>query len=133
MKFVFDASAAIAILKGEEGSNVILKLLSNSRSQFRIHAINLCEVYYGFLQSSGKEYANRALAILLTAGISVAEIMDPIVWKTSGKLKTEYRLSLADAFDVAYAIRNDATFVTADHRQLDQLANDNVCKFFFFR
>ena len=133
MRFVLDASAVIAVLQGERGNDVIINLLSQSRSPLYIHALNLCEVFYDFLKIADLDTANAALKTVLVAGLHVDETMDPKLWKMAGTLKATYRLSLADAVGVASAARANATFVTSDHKELDPLDNDSVCKFFFFR
>jgi PIN domain nuclease of toxin-antitoxin system len=46
---------------------------------------------------------------------------------------TYHRLSLADAVGVATAIERGGVFVTADHHELETLANKEILKFFWFR
>lgn len=45
MTFVFDSSAIIAFLWGENGADIVESLMVNSQNVCIIHAINLCEVW----------------------------------------------------------------------------------------
>ncbi len=51
-----------------------------------------------------------------------------------GQLKAEWRrISLADCFALALAIREKATLVTSDHHELDRIAETGLCPFRFIR
>ena len=51
--YVLDASALIAFLTGEEGSNFVVKLIAQAgqgETDLHLAAINLFEVYYDYLK-----------------------------------------------------------------------------------
>ncbi|HET6400888.1 MAG TPA: PIN domain-containing protein [Candidatus Kapabacteria bacterium] len=134
MNYVLDANSSIAFFDGEGGGIAISDLLLTPRAILSLHAINACEVYYHFERKNGVEVANRVLTDILSYGIEIVDEIDPKTWKEAAHLKARYkRLFLADAIGVAYAKKIRGVFVTSDHSELQPLASDNVCKFFFFR
>jgi predicted nucleic acid-binding protein len=54
------------------------------------------------------------------------EVTDEIIIN-AGKLKKQYKLSLADAIGLAETIISDGLFVTADHHEFDIIEkNENI-------
>jgi PIN domain nuclease of toxin-antitoxin system len=47
--YVLDACALIAYFRGEEGGDILGKMLKESSNTFQIHAVNVGEVYYDSL------------------------------------------------------------------------------------
>src|SRR5947209_5463863 len=94
---VVDASAVIAYLNGEEGSDRFEALLLDGRNILVIHMVNLCEVYYGYLRSDGFEKAGEAWA-KATAVLGVVGNIDEQFVKRVGRWKVEHDLPLGDAF-----------------------------------
>ena len=134
VRYVLDASAAIAFFEAEEGYLIIQDLLWNRKLDISIHSLNMCEVFYHFLRKRDTKAANRILNDMLTLGIDIHDEIDPKLWKKAAGLKTSYRpLSLADAVGVAHATITRSVFVTGDNKELTPLAKDGVCRFLFFR
>ena len=133
MRDTLDACTLIALFANEEGAEIVSDLLT-SRSEVSITAINACEVFYEIERKLGVENANIALRRILWFGIEIIDEIGPTIWKEAAHLKAKYRrLSLADAIGVAYSKKNRSLFVTSDHKELEPLAKDHVCKFLFFR
>jgi len=61
------------------------------------------------------------LADLMVCGLLLRDDMDAGFWKKAGHLKARGRISLADAFAVALAEREQAILVTSDHQEFDPL------------
>ena len=134
MNYVLDANSLIAYFDGEEGGIFISDLLVTPRASISMHVVNSCEVYYHFERKNGESLANQVLTDILSYGIEIVEEADPIIWKVAAHLKANYkRLSLADAFGVAYAKKIHGIFVASDNRELKPLERDRVCNFLFFR
>ena len=133
MKYVFDACALVAYFNGEEGDDVVEKILLDPKAEIAMHAINLCEVYYGYARTNGSRIANNVLKDCLEYGIEVYEEMDPKLWKAAGDIKASYPLSLADAFVASLAKRLGATVVTSDHKEFTSLKSKKVCDVLFIR
>ena len=132
--FVFDACAVIAILEDEPGADVVENLLQEPASRCLIHAVSACEVYYDLYKRGNIEDADTLDAIFAEYGLVVLESMPSDLWRIAGRLKAEWRrVSLADCFALALAIREEGTLVTSDHHELDRLAESGVCSIRFIR
>lgn len=131
---VFDASALIAFLKNEDGATEVHELLNADATQGFVHAVNLCEVYYGYRRSHGEMAAQQAINTLAGLGVSSREDMDPDFWQAAGRIKAERRrVSLADCFCIALARRLNGEVVTADHHEFDAIASLEICPIRFIR
>lgn len=133
MNYIYDANALIAYLEDEPGADLVDELLSNPANLAFAHSINLCEVYYGARREHGENAARKAIIELRNAGISIRDDMDEELWQSAGKLKADYRrISIADCFCAALAVRVDGEVITAD-KEYEPLCNDGVCKVRFIR
>jgi len=108
-----DASALIAYFKGEQGHERVAALLVDERNNMAIHAVNLCEVYYGYLRSDGLEKANEVWE-RATKLLGVVETMDEGFIKRVGRWKVNAGLGLGDSFVAACAEEHAAILVTTD-------------------
>ncbi|HEU0012178.1 MAG TPA: PIN domain-containing protein [Longimicrobium sp.] len=134
MIYILDASALIAYLNGETGSDVVEGLLETPGNTCFAHALNLCEVYYDAYRRSGEAVAERVIADLAADGVIERGDLDPAFWREVGKLKSRVgRISLADACGIALAQRNAAEFVSSDHHELDRIASTSICPILFIR
>ena len=134
--YVLDACALIAYLSEEDGAVVVQDLLNAAeRGECKVfmHAINLLEVYYGVRKEYGEIAASEMLenvkeeSITVESGISESMILD------AGRLKSQYRISLADSVGLAQAILLSASFVTSDHHELDIVDTVENVGFTWFR
>jgi len=134
MRYVLDACALIAYLRKERGGEIVRDLLLESKNQFFIHALNLCEVYYDFERSDGIIVADEVIEIVGELGIDIIRDMDEQLWKNAGHLKaTIKRISLADTFAIALSLRLKAFSATTDHKEFDKVDKEKICKVFFIR
>lgn len=130
----FDASALIAFLRNEPGSEVAGQYLNADDSQSFAHAINLCEVYYDFYRASGQASAEEALRDLVMLGVVERNDFDPAFWRDMGYLKAVYRrVSLADCCALALTRRLGGVLVSTDRHELEPLAIQGVCRITFIR
>ena len=61
-RYVLDACALITFLRDEPGANLLDELFAKStEANFNLHSINLGEVYYDTLRTSGREIADQLL------------------------------------------------------------------------
>ncbi len=130
---VFDAGPLVAIINLEPGAAVARRLLRNHKGECAIHAVNLLEVFYGFERAKGTAFAERVLDLVEKSGVGVRGDFDRAFLMDAGHLKTTYKVSLADTFDVALARRLGAPFVTTDHHELDAVDAAGVCQMLFIR
>ena len=131
---IMDANAISALLRGEAGKEVVAAQLADPNNQCLMHAVNLCEVYYDALRDGGASSGDEAIRKAYSAGVEVREDMDEVFWKLIGQLKVSPgKVSLADCFAVALAIKTGGTLVTADHHEMDRIVPLGLCSFLFIR
>jgi len=124
----------IAYLRGETGADVVESALSGNGGPCVAHAINLCEVYYKFVQASGEAIARAAIQDLKDTGVLVSVDLDEAFWQDVGRHKaTIGSIPLADCFVVALANRIDAEALTADHPDFDPIADQGISRVTFIR
>lgn len=124
----------IAYLRGEQGSEIIESILLNENNLCIAHAINLCEVYYDFIKVTDEKIAETAISDLISVGIMVIESMDSYLWKEAGRIKAKNRISLADCFALALAIKERATLVTSDRQEFEPVVEKGIySKILFIR
>ena len=120
--FVFDACSLIALLSNEEGASVVKGILQKALDgeiKIVMHKVNFFEVYYYIYWRYGEESALRLLADIKISPVTIdTELTDDIVMK-AGRLKSLYKMSLADSIGLAEAIITNGSFVTADHHELE--------------
>lgn len=133
MNIVLDACAIIAYLRDESGAEIVEAIIEDKSNRCFIHAINACEIYYGFLRSAGEVIAQATITEIDSAGVIIIDTFDRELWQIAGQLKARNRLSLADCIALSLAIRMQATLVTSDHHELDTINNQGICQIRFIR
>jgi len=129
--FVLDSCALVALLKQDKGAEVvadIYKLARRGHSEVFLNRINLLEVYYGFYRDEGFDYAWNILKNIEQSIITIAEF-DKAVFLEAGRLKSIYKISLADAVVLAQAIILKGKLVTADHYEFDAIEGREALSF----
>lgn len=117
---VLDAGAVIAYLNGEAGQDVVAALISNDVNRLAIHAVNLCEIYYGYFRVDGPDVAEDAWN-KATAFLAVIERADEEFIKRVGRWKAHHLSGLADSFAAATAEEYGCPLVTTDHGDSDDI------------
>ena len=110
MSVVFDSSALLAIIFGEDGAEVAARRLSGGI----VSAVNASEVISRLVDfgTSGEDARNA----LLNFGLDIRPF-DTVLAVSAGQLRSATRekgLSLGDRACVALALREQAGIVTAD-------------------
>ena len=131
---IIDANAIAALLRGEAGREVVLETLADPDNHCIMHAVNLCEVYYDALRDGGASSGDEAIRKTVAAGVEIREDMDEAFWKLIGQLKVSPgKVSLADCFALALAIKTGGTLITADHHEMDKIVPLRLCPILFIR
>lgn len=130
---VFDASALIAYLRAEPGGEIVNDVITHPTSVCFAHAINLCEVYYDAVRVGGVAMAEGSLRDLFDLGIIERADFDSEFWKEVALLKAEFHASLADFCGVVLTNRLRGVFLTADHKDFDELPTERICRIKFIR
>jgi predicted nucleic acid-binding protein len=131
---VFDACAVIALLRGEAGAEIVAGFLGEPGNRCRIHAVNLCEAYYDGIRRGDTTDAARLEELLAKSGFSIETDSPRALWESVGRLKATFRrVSLADCFALALALRENGMLVTSDHHEFDPIAATGICPVQFIR
>ncbi len=131
---VVDANAISALLHGEAGQEVVAAQLVDPNNRCLMHAVNLCEVYYDALRDGGASAGDEAVHKTFAAGVEIREDMNESFWKLIGQLKVSPgKVSLADCFALALAIRAGGILVAAAHHEMDRIVPLGLCPILFIR
>jgi predicted nucleic acid-binding protein len=123
--FVLDACALIAVLAMEKGADNIRKLFQKTIDRqivLTMSKFNFLGVYYKIYKSYGKEQADNLLDTMAQMPITMNDTLTNEVLKESGRLKSEYKISIADSMAIAETIINKGSLVTADHHEIEPVA-----------
>jgi predicted nucleic acid-binding protein len=118
---VLDACAAIAYLRREPGWEMIAARIEDPAAVCLIHAVNACEVLYGFARAEGAAAGRSAIADLQTVGVTVCEEIGEDIWVEAGRIKAAYPIAIADCFCVALGRRERAEVLTTDRGEFGKL------------
>ncbi len=122
-KYILDACALIAYYADEEGADLVQDIISKAyfeESEISISKINLFEVFYDIYKSEGEVEAKNFLQEITGFPIKIIETIEKPVFFEAGRLKSSYRISLADSIFLAEVLVNeDYIGVTADHHEFD--------------
>jgi predicted nucleic acid-binding protein len=115
-RFVFDTSALITLIEFEPGVDQLEAIVVdaiNTRAELFCCFVSLTEVEYTAQQQEGEDVARQRMIELRTLPIQWIH-SDDALCSAAAKLKAVHRISFADAFVAATAIRFDATLIHKD-------------------
>lgn len=130
---VLDASAILAMLRGEPGGDSVAALLIEHEATVCAHAANLCEVFYDQIREYGEASALEVMAKLESLGITSRTDFDAAFWQEIGRLKVAFPLSFCDCIGLALAKRLDADFYTSDRGEMEAVDNQGEIGIVFIR
>ncbi|MCL2281999.1 MAG: PIN domain-containing protein [Fibromonadales bacterium] len=135
-KYVLDACALIALLDREPGYEDVNHLLLKAELgevSIHINLVNLLEVYYDRIKISNLERADIFLETIYNSSIEILELQNKEILKNAGRLKSNYKMSLAGSFVLSTAIYKQATIITADHHEFDKIEQNENINFLWLR
>ena len=122
--FVLDVSALIAFFMDESGADTVETVLQKARMEecvVYMNKVNVLEIYYGVYRDDGKDKAEEVLTKVHDLPLNIVDGLADEVFKEAGRLKAEYKVSLADSIALAEAKTRKAGILTADHHEFDIL------------
>lgn len=129
---ILDACALIAYMRQEKGADLVHKELTSSKTRPLIHAVNLYEVYYNtYRQQPGLAHLLPEFAKKI--GIEVVQFIDHRLMEEATTLKIVYRMSLADSLALGLTRKLNATLLTADRHEFEEIAKEGLVKIKFIR
>lgn len=114
--YVLDSYALLAHLEGEpEGKKVthLLEETVDNKIRLLMSVINWGEIYYIALREGGKERADLYLETVKNLPVEIINA-DPDLTLEAGNFKAFHKMSYADAFAAALALKQQAMLVTGD-------------------
>ena len=136
MHYILDACALLAFLNDEEGADVVEKLLKQfvtGSVSISMSIVNLLEAYYCELRDKGDEIAQIVLDMIHNYSIQIINTVSEQAFHEAARLKTTYKMSIADCIGIATAIELSGQFVSSDHHELDKIAKNEPSVIFWFR
>ena len=134
--FVLDACALLAVLAMEKGADTIRDLFQKAvdgKIILMMSKFNFLEVYYKIYKAYGKNEADDLFEAMKQMPILIKDILTDEVFKEAGRLKSQYKLSIADSVAVAESIVNEASLVTADHHEIEPIEKAEKIHVAWFR
>jgi len=136
VKYVLDSCALLAYVYDEVGSDVVesaLKQADESMAVLYMNKLNLFEVYYDILRSEGLQQAEDFYSMVQMSSINVIDGLSDFVFREAGRIKTQYKMSLADSIALGEASVLGATILTSDHHEFDIVEQNEKIKFAWIR
>jgi predicted nucleic acid-binding protein len=124
---VFDTSAFLTLTGEEEGTDTVQKyILDAIAGQVELHAsfVSLTEIQYITLQEEGEEAAHDRMTDIKALPVQWVHSDEALCGEAAG-LKAAHKVSLADAFVAATAMRLNATLL---HKDPEFDALDDIMK-----
>jgi PIN domain nuclease of toxin-antitoxin system len=121
--YFLDACALLALIRKEYGALVVAQIYSDAvdgKAVLYINTVNLLEVYYGLINEFGQAFANERLREIAESIIEITNLTMPKLIE-AGRLKSTYKISLADAIALAEVSVTGGMLVTADHHEMDKV------------
>ena len=115
-RYVFDTSAIFTYTEGEDGSNLVEDILNHAKKYkitVYISFVTLMELYYITWQEKSEDAAKELIVLVKSLPLEVVNSSERLTL-AAGRIKANYRLSVADSFIAATAIDRDATLVHKD-------------------
>ena len=119
--YILDACALLAVLAMEKGANNIRDLFQKTvdrQAVLMMNKFNFLEVYYKIYRSYGKLEADNLFDTMGQMPITINDTLTNEIFREAGRLKSKYKLSIADSIAVAESIINKGSLVTADHHEI---------------
>ena len=127
-----DASALIAYLKNEPGSDQFAELLLDERNVLVMHIVNLWEVHYNYLRADGLVSAEEAW-IKANQILGIIDKVETDFMKRASRWKVNHNLGVGDAFAAATAEEYACPLVTTDHRDFEPVERSGALQILWLR
>jgi PIN domain nuclease of toxin-antitoxin system len=135
-KYILDACALAAFFNDEEGADVVQGILleaDDAKAQIYMNKLNLFEVYYGIRRDDGLQKAEAFYDMVKRLPITVINGISDEVFREAGRIKSSYKMSLADSIALGEASVMDVPIVTSDHHEFDVVEENETIRFKWIR
>ena len=135
-RFILDACALLSFIYDEPGCNVVQTTLERAdigQIDLYMNKLNLLEVYYDICRSKGIDVAEDYYNMVLESSIFLIDGIADDVFREAGRLKTQYKMSLADSVALGQASVLGASILTSDHHEFDVIEQKENIAFCWIR
>lgn len=126
---ILDSWAVLCFLHKEPAHGKVKQLwqqAADKKIRLLISVINLAEVYYRLIRTSGKTEAMTTISSFPKVPIEVVSATDEIVFRAA-EIKAEYPIAPGDCFAAALAVEKKAPILTGDpeFKKLEKIVKIN--------
>ena len=135
-KYVLDSCALLAFIYKESGYDIVKTTLAQADSgsaEVYMNKVNLFEVYYDIRRSTGSQEADDAYSMIQKLPIVIINGISEKVFREAARIKTGYKISLADSFALGEASVMSAPLITSDHHEFDAVEKNEKISFKWIR
>jgi len=121
-KYVLDACALAAFFNDEKGADIVQSILleaDESKVQVYMNKLNLFEVYYGIRREESHQKAEEFYDIVNRLPITIINGISDDVFREAGRIKSSYKMSLADSIALGETSIMSAAIITSDNHEFD--------------
>jgi predicted nucleic acid-binding protein len=119
--------------KGAENIRDLFQKTVDRQAFLIMNKYNFLEVYYKIYKVYGKIEADKLLKIMDQMPITIKDTLTDEIFKEAGRLKSKYKLSLADSIAISESIINKGSLVTADHNEIGPIETAEKINVTWFR
>ena len=134
--YVLDACALLAVIKAENGGQIVnnaYREAEDGKAKIIMNRVNLLEVYYGLINEFGTEIAGRILEQVTESIVRITDLNEESLIE-AGRIKSVYKISIADSIATAEASVSGGILLTADHHEMDKVEQSETnIKFMWIR
>lgn len=134
--YLLDTNAVLTYLGRESGVEKIRAILVRAEISdclLYIHAVNLYEVYYQFYRDKGETAAQELWTDIHALPLVILYTLNEEFIKVAGRIKADFKMSVADSFLLAQAHLLNAEVVTSDHHEFNVVDQAGLVKFYWYR
>ncbi|MHB1654309.1 MAG: PIN domain-containing protein [Desulfitobacteriaceae bacterium] len=134
--YVLDACALIALINNEQGADrveTILREALNGNAEVNMNKVNVYEVYYGIYRVEGQAKADETFRLILKQPVNIIDTFSDDVFVEAARLKSKYKMSLADSIALGEAVVKNAVLMSSDHHEFDVVEQQEGIKFDWIR
>jgi len=135
-KYVLDSCALLAYVYKETGADVVKSIFNQADKNdvmLYMNKLNLFESYYDIRRSEGTQQAEDFYSMILMSSIQIIDGISDFVFREAGRIKTSYKISLADSIALGQTSILKASILTSDHHEFDVIEKNEEIKFAWIR
>jgi predicted nucleic acid-binding protein len=119
--------------KGADNIRNLFQKTVDNQASLTMNKFNFLEVYYKIYKIYGKASADNLVETMKQMPLIIKDTLTDEVFKEAGRIKVEYKMSLADSIAIAETIINNGSLVTSDHHEMEPVEKKENINIIWFR